>query len=743
MFVKRCMSSLLIFMCALVAVSHALTDNLDQLIREKNIVMPDLAATYPDAEAVIILDEKTIDQSRIINPVYITRHVVVKILKESAIERFRTVKVPVYTENRITSIEARTINDGQIVRVADIPERNVDLQGLDRDFIYPIEQGTTMFLLRAEELNTNHAAGDLLKVSENTLLHGRKEAAYKIRQIDFPDVRVGSVLEYEYRVEQKRAVLHDRFLFMQHDPVLKAVYNMKNSKMFRFVYQPSNFTTKPTFLMENRFTNLDNQYNTEVRTKLRTIDVSDNPDQWQFFGHVEFEVSLDTVPAYPPGEPFIPPYLDFAPRMDVFLREAINVLKYSDVEYRLRPTLFSPSWNFVIHRMTQNYLVNDRQARQARAEIGKAIAGASSPEDKVSAAVDWVRRNIQLIHELERWEAFYWSSKPETPDNVLRARQGNLDDINHFLVSALQLNGVAVYPSFVKSRTRGAFDMQMIMETQFDKPLVALEVGSRRFKFWQAATDVAMPANYIDSDLSGSVVFVNESGKNDVTFVNAEVPVSEPEASRQGLEALLTLGSDGTAAGQVKQTFTGHAMADIKRSLVAAGEAGRAAAWVRGIRGFFESSAASGAPQFEDPMQIAESYSVAGDVTLNGAARAVKGGLALKPGLLLDPYTASLDGTEREIEVVFPYTADFSSTVSVRIPDGYSPPETLPEPLELRTRGLYYNRVITADAGSLVIKRQFTMGMQDIAPRIYNSRYAGILAQIREAESTDLILTRQ
>ena len=71
------------------AQADALTNTLEELIREKGIIMPDLAERYPDAEAVIILDEKNIDQSRIINPVYITRHMVVKILKESAVEKFR------------------------------------------------------------------------------------------------------------------------------------------------------------------------------------------------------------------------------------------------------------------------------------------------------------------------------------------------------------------------------------------------------------------------------------------------------------------------------------------------------------------------------------------------------------------------------------------------------------------------------------------------------------------------------
>ena len=235
MSVKRCLILIGFMLAAYAMNAVALSDNLEQMIQDKKIIMPDLAASYPDADAVIILDEKEIDQSRIINPVYITRHVVVKIMKEAAIQRFSTVKIPVYTESKITDIEARTINDGQIVKVNDIPERDVDLEGADKDFIFPLEQGTTMYLLRNEELNTNASAGDLLKVSENPIPHDKGAKAFKIRQVDFPNVRVGSVVEYEYKVEQKKAVLYDRFFFMNHYPTLKSTYVMKNSKMLHFV----------------------------------------------------------------------------------------------------------------------------------------------------------------------------------------------------------------------------------------------------------------------------------------------------------------------------------------------------------------------------------------------------------------------------------------------------------------------------------------------------------------------------
>ena len=106
--------------------AFALSKSLDELVSENEIIMPDLASTYPEAEAVIILDHKEIEQSRIINPVYITRHVAVKILKESAIEKLRTVKIPFYREADVSEIRAQTINDGQIVAVRDIPSRKVE-----------------------------------------------------------------------------------------------------------------------------------------------------------------------------------------------------------------------------------------------------------------------------------------------------------------------------------------------------------------------------------------------------------------------------------------------------------------------------------------------------------------------------------------------------------------------------------------------------------------------------------------
>ena len=366
---------------------YTLTSTLEELIAEKGIIMPDLASRYPDAEAVYILNEKQIDQSRIINPVYITRHVVIKILKEPAIEKFRTIKIPYFKEVKFTDFEARTINDGQIIKVKDIPDRDVDIETRDSDFIIPLEQANNMYAVRSLEINTNPNSGDVLKITESQIFHKKKEEAFKIREINFPEVKVGSVLEYYYRIEQKRIVLYDRFFFQQEYPVLKAIYKLRNAKMMHFNYQINNFRSKPKAVFEPRFTNLEEQYNQQIRHALRSRVAVDNPDSWQYFGHQYFEISLDTLDAYPEDLPCAPAYGDLCMRVDFFLRQANNIWELGSEDYRIRRKRFSPNWNYVMHRLAQKRQVKARLANKAKAEIASVIAAAATTEEKIAAAV--------------------------------------------------------------------------------------------------------------------------------------------------------------------------------------------------------------------------------------------------------------------------------------------------------------------------------------------------------------------
>lgn len=722
----------------------ALSQSLSSLVAEKKIIMPaNLSAAYPDAEAVIILDERTIEQPRIIYPVNFSEHVVVQILKESAIEKFRTVKIPYFREASVTDIKAQIINDAQVTEVRDIPSREVDLAGADKDFEFPIAQGNNIFSLRPIEIADDPTSTDLLKLTENDIFHKKKAESWKIREITFPDLKVGSIIEYEYRIEDKRIILYDRYYFQRQYPALKLKYTALNALMMRFAYPVNSFARKPETVFESRFDNIEDNYNMRVRNGLRTVDLN-QPDNYQFFGHKYFELSLDTMPAFPAHVPFLPPFADMAPRLDMFLRESIALWQKSDVDYRVRRENFSPNWNFPMYRITMNSLVKEGTSRAAKEKIGQVIASASSPEEKVSAAVAWVRENLKDNGEMKRWDGYFWGASPMAPDDLLRKGQGNADDITHFLVSALNLNDLYVYPMYTKGRHRGKFLPNVTIETQFDASMVALETTSRKFRFWQPSTDVPLPADYLDCDYEGVNGIVNQSGEKDITIQNAQLPVSNAEQNVFQVQGNLSLNADGSASGKLQQELTGHFNARMRRLLDPVAETGRAALWPELIAGTFGELKVQGALQADDTKKIGDKFTASAEVRLTGIASPGEGGLKLNSTILGDLYTAQLKGQEREYDVVFPHTADFQTSLEITLPAGYAMPDSLPAPVELKTRGVYYNRVLAKQGpNTLLVKREFSMGLLDIEAGNYNRRFASVFQQIADTDSWTLLLKKQ
>lgn len=735
---------LLIVSASLIATDlSALSDNLDALIADNEIVMPaDMDQRYAGADAVILLDRKEVDQGRTIDPVYVRRHTAVKIMTDEGVSRFSTIKIPYYREVKVNDIKAQIIRGSQTVEVNNIVNRDVDLENMDPEFVFPTAMGNNVFFLRPEEVADSRTSTDLLKLTTTEGFHKQGAEAWRIRQIDFPALRPGDVIEYEYQLEDKRAQIYGCYYFEREYPALKLQLVMKNARMMRFNYQLNNFTRRPQTLFEPRFNNLEEHDNMRIRNALRTVDLN-NPDSWQFHGHQYFEVTMDTVDAFPADLPLGPTYDGAAARVDFLLADIFNIWYAGDNDARVRKEYFSPSWNFVFNRINEHNLVDEGRSRRTIQEISKVIASASSPEAKVSAAVAWARENLKCNNELERWQGYYWSSKAESPDKVLGENVGNRDDIAHFLVSALWFNNLQVFPFYTKSRQRGELIKNVPIETQFDNTFIALEVSRRRFQIWQPVVDVPMPPEYIDCEYEGQVGFVNQSDKDDISVENADVPVTEASANICRIEGALDLAGDGTLSGTLNHTLNGHVTAKLKRNLLVR-QQDPAAAWAELLNSRWDGVTVTGAPQMSDPNEYSGQMTVSGNVSISGAAMAAGDGLVLKSSLVTDPYSIQLDGSERDVAVIYPHTGDFQSSIEINIPAGYALPDSMPEPVELKTRGFTYTRVVARQTDNkLMIKRDFTIdGDLTVAARVYNRRYAPLYKQVQEADTVELQLKK-
>ncbi|MBW7998218.1 MAG: DUF3857 domain-containing protein [Candidatus Glassbacteria bacterium] len=735
----------LLFFAAVFAAANvfALSNSLEELLRDEEIIMPDnLEERYAGSAAVIVLDRKEINQSRSIDPVYIRRHVAVKVLNEDGVREFSTVKVPYYEQVKVNDFKAQIIRGGQTIEVKGIINRDVDLANADKDFIYPVAMGSNVFVLRQIEVARTPTSTDLLKLTSTDGFHKQKDRAWKIRQIDFPGLQPGDIIEYEYQFEDKRAQLYGYFYFERKHPALKLQHITQNTRMLKFNYESTNFTRRPKTVFEPRFTNQEEYDNMRIRDALRTVDIN-NPDSWQFYGHQYFEVTLDTVPAFPADLPLAPTFAEAASRIDFLLAEIYNVWFATDSDARVRREYFSPNWNFVFKRLTERNFPNESRSKRAISEISNVIASANSPREKVNAAVAWARENLVCTNELDRWDGYYWSSKAEHPDNVLRSKEGNSDDIAHFLISALWYNNLPVFPFYTKRRSSGMLLKNVPIETQFDCTLLALEVSRRRFEFWQPILDVPMPPDYIDPQYEGQLGFVNQSDDEDVIVENAKIPVSEATKHVCKLDGSFELAADGTLSGSVNQTLNGHFATAIKRQLLVR-QAGPADALAAMLYTRWGEVTVEGEPQISDPKALSGQMTVSAKLSILGAATAGADGLVLKSSLLTDPVSIQLDGSERKLAVVYPHTGDYQSSFEITIPAGYALPDSLPEPVELKTRGFYFTRVVARQSdNTLLIKRDFAIdGGLSVAGRLYNRRYAALYKQIQEADAVELTLKK-
>ncbi len=742
---KYCSAVLLLAALFLSAASvFALSSSLDDLLTSEEIIMPaDLEQRYAGADAVIVLDRKEVDQQRSIDPVYIRRHVAVKVMNEQGVRKFSTVKVPYYREIKVNDFKAQVIRGSQVIAVNNIVNREVDRQGADKDFVYPLTIGCNVFFLRPIEVAYSRTSTDLLKLTYTDVFHKQQDKAWRIRQIDFPDLQVGDIIEYEYQFEDKRAQIYNRFYFEREYPALKLRHITMSARMLKFDYQVNNFKRKPTTVFEPRFTNLEEHDNIRIRNALRTFDIN-NPDSWQFYGHQYFDVSLDTVAPLAANVPLAPPAASSAARIDILLSDIYNVWFANDTDARVRKEYFSPNWKFVFKRLSDRNLPNEGNCRNSIRAISKVIASANSPEEKVNAAVAWARENLKCVNELDKWESYYCSSKAKSADNLLRNKVGNRDDIAQFLVAALWFNNLPVFPFYTQSRDKGPVLKDVPIETQFDRTMLALEISRRRFKFWQPTLDVPMPADYIDYNYEGQMGYVNQSDEEDVIVETSQIKPSDASGHVCKLDGELELAADGTLSGTLSSSFNGHYAAGIKRKLLIE-QAAAADAWGAMLSGTWESLAVQGEPSLSGVQEPVATVTVGGNVSISGVGSAQGDGLLLKTAIVTDPFSSVLTGEEREQPVVFPHAGDVQSSIEITIPAGYALPDTMPEPVELKTRGFYYTRVVARQADNkLLIKRDFAVdGKLGISTRMYNRRYAPLYKQIQEADAVELLLVKK
>lgn len=355
---------------------------------------------------------------------------------------------------------------------------------------------------------TPDASGQfVLNDLEQKFIYKRKlNDIYSEMVFAMPNVKVGSIIEYEYEsVKEHYGGLRDWY-FQQEIPVVLSsfkLYILPNVS-FNYVVRKSSFMN---------------------------IDVK--PDQGT--GSIWFE--MKNIPG---------------------LRDEAYSTSYNDYLQRVSFQLSSYNRNGGEVKYSNNWRELNREFMEDRDFYGQIKKSLPALEplkavwtsrtdmyDKMKSIYDYVRHNYS-------WNDIYSLYASESLKSVIDKKRGNSAELNLLLINLLKDADLDVYPLLVSERQHGAVDTSFSMISQFDKVVAFVNIGDKNYVL--DATDDYTPAYMIPSALLNTVGFLVD--KKNYRFVHLEDNV------KRRVRLILmdnTMNADGTVKGKASVDFDSYA----------------------------------------------------------------------------------------------------------------------------------------------------------------------------------------
>lgn len=345
-------------------------------------------AADPNAPAVYLFREETDDADDDSYKFYAR----IKIFTEKGRTMFSDIEIPYFTEGvKVTDIEGRTIHpDGTVVPFIGKPYEKLLLK-----------QGHIRIMAKVFSL---------------------------------PDVQIGSILEYRYKVSAY--IPTPEWLIQQQVPVLKAHYNFR-----------------------------PDAHSTNLLSSFRLPD----GDKLVQEKNGSSDLTIENVPALP-NEDFLPPLGKFAYRVNFYY----SWVKTSDEYWRDTGEVWSKGCD---------------QFAKVSGKIRDAVNGIVGPTDtdqqkveKIYAALMKIE-NTSFTRERSEKENKAEHLKVKTAQDIWAQQRGNGNEIALLFVAMVRAAGLKAYAAIVVDRNENLFDQNYLNWRQMDDDLAIVSINGHEVFF--------------------------------------------------------------------------------------------------------------------------------------------------------------------------------------------------------------------------------------------------------------------
>jgi hypothetical protein len=513
-----------------------------------------------------------------------------------------------------------------------------------------IEPGQSLKELVARTIHPDQTIVDYTgKPFEKILIkqRGIKETA---RTFTFPDVTVGSILEYRYTITLPRGIVSP----ISQWPVQEDIFTVKEDFGFR-AYQGLVLT--PT-----EWTNVSRH--SQVSYSYLNQIAGDLPHKKPDFS---MELQLQNVPRFD-AEEYMPPADDFRP----------VILFYYGGREMASPDQFWDEWQKLIADYQEKSIGNSREVKSAAMQ---AIGDEADPEKKLRKLYARAQQIRNLTWERTRTEQ---EKKEEhlkrntTAEEVLQHGYGTSRDINLLFAAMVRAAGMDASMLGVSDRKERSFNKIVLWLGQLDLSAVLVKSGEKEL-FLDPGTRFCPFGLLRWRKTATSALKLSKSNGGFIT-------TPQPEISLLHRAAHVSLAADGALSGEIIVSFKGEEALEYRLDALDQDEAGRRKSLEDAVQAWLPHGAvvklkeAQGWEGLDDP--LVATFTVNIPDFASAAGKRLLAPAFFFPTLQKNMFTSQF----RRYPIAFPYPFIEEDELFMKLPQGYE----IEEPPYRRKAGLSY-----------------------------------------------------
>ncbi|SHM10241.1 DUF3857 domain-containing protein [Flavobacterium xinjiangense] len=549
---------------------------------------------------------------------------------------------------------------------------------------------------------------------EKTKLKGEGEFEENIdkflskKKITMPNVKVGSVIEYEYTIKSPNVGSFKDFDFQTNIPVNYVEYTTYIPDYFSFTNRFKGFIT-PRVISDKK--------NREIVMVDKEIIVGQGTkfsERKIFYQETKTSYIVENLPALK-DEVYVNNVNNYA----VSLSQELSTTKFPDEPLKM----ISADWNSVVKSIYEfdNFGPELNKTGYFEEDMKNVIAGLSTPEEKITALLNYVKTTV-------KWNDYYGYSCNDGVKKAYKEKTGNIAEINLMLTAMLRYSGLTANPVLVSTRSNGIAIFPN--RTAFNYVIAAVETPNGLILL-DASDKFSMPNILPFRALNWMGRLIRKDGTSE------EVDLMPKVVSNNTVMMNYSVDVNGQIAGKLRRQRTNH-NAMIYRINTDNIKEETYLEKLENENEKIEIKDYSRANEKELNLPVSETFSFSGANLCEG----IGGKIYINPLLFFSQQQNPFKQENREypIDYGFPFLDKYS--INIQIPEGYKV-ETLPSPAVLNMQdnlgSFKFMTNLSENTIQLVITNQINTAI--ISSEYYSmlkEYYQGMVAK----ENEKIVLTK-